>query len=410
MIATLNTSVAKVLADSSQRYDTQIKRRITRTVMVGDISLGSEHPVRVQSMINEDTLDIEGSTAAIRRLHEVGCEIVRLTVPSLAHAKAVGEIRELLNKTYQSVPLVADVHHNGMKIALEVAKHVDKVRINPGLFVFEKADPNRTEFNQQEIKEIGDRIVQRFQPLVETLKEQNKALRIGVNHGSLAERMLFAYGDTPLGMVESAMEFIRICDSLDFHNIVVSMKASRAPVMLAAYRLMSDTMDKEGFNYPLHLGVTEAGDGDYGRIKSTAGIATLLSEGIGDTIRVSLTEAPEKEIPVCYSILQAVGLRKTMVEYISCPSCGRTLFNLEDVVKKVRDATSHLTGLDIAVMGCIVNGPGEMADADYGYVGKGPGVIALYRGREEIRKVPEDEGVKALIELIKGDGRWLDPN
>jgi (E)-4-hydroxy-3-methylbut-2-enyl-diphosphate synthase len=378
--------------------------------MVGDIPIGSDHPVRVQSMINEDTLDIEGSTAAIRRLHEIGCEIVRLTVPSLAHAKAVGEIKNLLESTYQPVPLVADVHHNGMKIALEVANHVDKVRINPGLFVFERPDPNRTEFSNEELLAIREVTFKRFEPLVNTLKEQNKALRIGVNHGSLAERMLFEYGDTPLGMVQSAMEFVRICDSLDFHNIVISMKASRAPVMLAAYRLMADTMDEEGFKYPLHLGVTEAGDGDYGRIKSTAGIATLLSEGIGDTIRVSLTESPEKEIPVCYSILQAVGLRKTMVEYISCPSCGRTLFNLEEVVKKVRIATSHLTGLDIAVMGCIVNGPGEMADADYGYVGKGPGVIALYRGREEIRKVPEDEGVQALVDLIKGDGKWVDPN
>ncbi len=410
MTTTLDQNLGQTLANSSGRYDTQIRRRFTRTVMVGDISIGGENPVRVQSMINEDTLDIEGSTAAIRRLHEIGCEIVRLTVPSLAHAKAVGEIRKRLNSEYQHVPLVADVHHNGMKIALEVANHVDKVRINPGLFVFEKSDPNRKEFTSEEITAIRDRIAQRFEPLVNVLKKQNKALRIGVNHGSLAERMLFSYGDTPIGMVESAMEFIRICDSLDFHNIVISMKASRAPVMLAAYRLMADTMDKEGFHYPLHLGVTEAGDGDYGRIKSTAGIATLLSEGIGDTIRVSLTEAPEKEIPVCYSILQAVGLRKTMVEYISCPSCGRTLFNLEEVVQKVRNATSHLTGLDIAVMGCIVNGPGEMADADYGYVGKGPGVISLYRGREEIRKVPEDQGVDALIDLIKGDGRWVDPN
>ncbi len=410
MTATLDPKLAQDLVKSSKRYDTTISRRITRTVMVGDIPIGSDHPVRVQSMINEDTLDIEGSTAAIRRLHEIGCEIVRLTVPSLAHAKAVGEIKNLLESTYQPVPLVADVHHNGMKIALEVANHVDKVRINPGLFVFERPDPNRTKFSNEELLAIREVTFKRFEPLVNTLKEQNKALRIGVNHGSLAERMLFEYGDTPLGMVQSAMEFVRICDSLDFHNIVISMKASRAPVMLAAYRLMADTMDEEGFKYPLHLGVTEAGDGDYGRIKSTAGIATLLSEGIGDTIRVSLTESPEKEIPVCYSILQAVGLRKTMVEYISCPSCGRTLFNLEEVVKKVRIATSHLTGLDIAVMGCIVNGPGEMADADYGYVGKGPGVIALYRGREEIRKVPEDEGVKALVDLIKGDGKWVDPN
>jgi len=231
-----------------------------------------------------------------------------------------------------------------------------------------------------------------------------------VNHGSLAERMLFTYGDTPEGMVESAMEFVRICNELDFHNIVISMKASRAPVMLAAYRLMADTMDQEGLNYPLHLGVTEAGDGDYGRIKSTAGIASLLSRGLGDTLRVSLTESPEKEIPVCYSILQSLGLRKTMVEYVACPSCGRTLFNLEEVLHKVRDATHHLKGLDIAVMGCIVNGPGEMADADYGYVGKGPGTIALYRGRDEIRKVPESEGVAALIDLIKGDGRWVEPD
>ena len=221
--------------------------------------------------------------------------------------------------------------------------------------------------------------------------------------------MLFTYGDTPLGMTESAMEFVKICDELDFHNIIISMKASRAPVMMAAYRMIADRLDKEGYNYPLHLGVTEAGDGDYGRIKSTAGIATLLAEGLGDTIRVSLTEAPEKEIPVCYSILQSLGLRKTMVEYISCPSCGRTLFNLEEVVDKVRNATNHLTGLDIAVMGCIVNGPGEMADADYGYVGKGKGTIALYRRKEEIRRVPENEGVEALIQLIKDDGKWVEP-
>ena len=395
---------------ASQRYDTKIHRRVTRTVMVGDVPIGSEHPIAVQSMINEDTLDIDGSVAGIRRLVDAGCEIVRVTTPSIGHAKAMGKIRSALRAQGCMVPLVADVHHNGTRIALEVAKHVDKVRINPGLFVFDKPDPDRQEFSQDEFDAIGDRIKDTFAPLVQVLKEQNKALRIGVNHGSLAERMLFTYGDTPLGMVESAMEFVRICDSLDFHNIVISMKASRAPVMLAAYRLMADTMDQEGFNYPLHLGVTEAGDGDYGRIKSTAGIATLLAEGLGDTLRVSLTEAPEKEIPVCFSILQALGIRKTMVEYVACPSCGRTLFNLEEVLHQVRNATCHLTGLDIAVMGCIVNGPGEMADADYGYVGKGPGVIALYHNRDEIRKVPESEGVEALVQLIKDDGRWVEPD
>ena len=393
-----------------RRYDTQIHRRVTRTVMVGSVPIGSEHPIAVQSMINEDTLDIDGSVAGIIRLVDAGCEIVRVTTPSIGHAKAMGKIKAELSAKGCNVPLVADVHHNGTKIALEVAQHVDKVRINPGLFVFDKPDPNRQEFTESEFAEIGTRIRETFEPLVKLLREQNKALRIGVNHGSLAERMLFTYGDTPKGMVESAMEFVRICDDLDFHNIVISMKASRAPVMLSAYRLMADTMDQEGFNYPLHLGLTEAGDGDYGRIKSTAGIATLLAEGLGDTIRVSLTEAPEKEIPVCYSILQSLGLRKTMVEYIACPSCGRTLFNLEDVLHKVRNATSHLKGLDIAVMGCIVNGPGEMADADYGYVGKGPGIIALYRGREEIRKVPEKEGVQALIQLIQEDGLWVDPD
>ena len=405
MTATLPTTAAVL----DRRYDTQINRRVTRTVMVGDVPIGSEHPVVVQSMINEDTLDIKAAVGGILRLAEAGSEIVRVTTPSMAHAKAMGEIRASLRAQGCMVPLVADVHHNGLRIAMEVAQHVDKVRINPGLFVFDKPDPNRQDFSAEEFAAIGTKIRETFEPLVTLLRDQNKALRIGVNHGSLAERMLFTYGDTPKGMVESAMEFVRICDDLDFHNIVVSMKASRAPVMLAAYRLMADTLDAAGFNYPLHLGVTEAGDGDYGRIKSTAGIATLLADGLGDTLRVSLTESPEREIPVCYSILQALGLRKTMVEYVACPSCGRTLFNLEEVLKQVRAATDHLTGLDIAVMGCIVNGPGEMADADYGYVGRGPGVIALYRGREEIRKVPEAEGVEALIQLIKEDGRWVDP-
>ncbi|MEM6611510.1 MAG: (E)-4-hydroxy-3-methylbut-2-enyl-diphosphate synthase [Cyanobacteria bacterium P01_C01_bin.72] len=391
-------------------FDTTIHRRKTRAVKVGDITIGGGNPVVVQSMINEDTLDVDGSVAAIRRLHEIGCEIVRVTVPSLGHAKALAKIKQKLAQTYQPVPLVADVHHNGMKIALEVAKHVDKVRINPGLYVFEKPKNDRTEYTSKEFAEIGNKIRKTLEPLVISLRDQGKAMRIGVNHGSLSERMLFTYGDTPEGMVESALEFIKICESLDFYNIILSLKASRVPVMLAAYKLMVQRMNELGMEYPLHLGVTEAGDGEYGRIKSTAGIGTLLAQGIGDTIRVSLTESPEKEIPVCYSILQALGLRKTMVEYVACPSCGRTLFNLEEVLHKVRDATRHLTGLDIAVMGCIVNGPGEMADADYGYVGKGPGYISLYRGREEIKRVPEEQGVKELINLIKSDGRWVEPD
>jgi len=394
---------------SQTSVDTMIHRRQTRPVQVATVTIGGGAPVVVQSMINEDTMDIDGATAAVRRLHEIGCEIVRVTVPSIGHAIAVGKIKQKLAETYQPVPLVADVHHNGMKIALEVAKYVDKVRINPGLYVFEKPKSDRTEYTQTEFDEIGDKIRQTLEPLVVSLRDQGKAMRIGVNHGSLAERMLFTYGDTPEGMVESALEFIKICESLDFQNIVISLKASRVPVMVAANRLMVKRMDELGMDYPLHLGVTEAGDGEYGRIKSTAGIGTLLAAGIGDTIRVSLTEAPEKEIPVCYSILQALGLRKTMVEYVACPSCGRTLFNLEEVLHQVREATKHLTGLDIAVMGCIVNGPGEMADADYGYVGKQPGFISLYRGRDEIKKVPETQGVEELINLIKTDGRWVEP-
>jgi (E)-4-hydroxy-3-methylbut-2-enyl-diphosphate synthase len=389
--------------------DTTIPRRKTRPVQVGNITIGGGHPVVVQSMINEDTLDIDGSVAGIRRLHEIGCEIVRVTVPSMAHAKAMAEIKQRLINTYQDVPIVADVHHNGMKIALEVAQHIDKVRINPGLYVFEKPKTDGSTYTDAELATIKDKVRETLEPLVISLRDQNKAMRIGVNHGSLSERMLFTYGDTPEGMVASALEFLEICRDLNFHNLVVSMKASRVPVMLAAYRLLAQRMDSLGMDYPLHLGVTEAGDGEYGRIKSTAGIATLLAEGIGDTIRVSLTEAPEKEIPVCYSILQALGLRKTMVEYVACPSCGRTLFNLEEVLHQVRAATNHLTGLDIAVMGCIVNGPGEMADADYGYVGKQPGYISLYRGREEVKKVPETQGVEELINLIKSDDRWVDP-
>jgi (E)-4-hydroxy-3-methylbut-2-enyl-diphosphate synthase len=234
-------------------------------------------------------------------------------------------------------------------------------------------------------------------------------MRIGVNHGSLAERLLVTHGDTPAGMVESALEYIKICEKHNFRNIVISLKASRAPVMIAANRLMVQRMDELGMDYPLHLGVTEAGDGEYARVKSTAGIGTLLAEGIGDTIRVSLAEDPINELPVCYGILQALGLRRTQVEFIACPSCGRTKFELTSVLREVKAATKHLVGLNIAVMGCIVNGPGEMADADYGYVGKGGGIITLYRNREPVKNIDQEHGVSALVDLIKSDGKWVDP-
>ncbi|BAC91563.1 (E)-4-hydroxy-3-methylbut-2-enyl-diphosphate synthase [Gloeobacter violaceus] len=382
-------------------------RRVTRPVQVGALTIGGNAPVVVQSMINEDTLDTPGAVAAIRALHKAGCELVRVTVPSLAHARALERIRKTLEDTYRPVPLVADVHHDGGPIALEVARHVDKVRINPGLFVFRRA--RLGDYTAEDVERARAQIREELKPLVDVLGAQDKAMRIGVNHGSLSERMLYIHGDTPEGMVQSAVEFVEICEQLGYHNLVISLKASRVPVMIAVYRLAAKLLDARGMHYPFHLGVTEAGDGEYGRIKSTAGIATLLADGIGDTIRVSLTEDPLKEIPVCYGILQALGLRRTMVEYVACPSCGRTLFNLETVLHRVREATRHLTGLNIAVMGCIVNGPGEMADADYGYVGKTPGTISLYRGREEIKKVPEARGVEALVDLIKSDGRWVDP-
>jgi len=384
-------------------------RRLTRPVAVGRVTIGGGAPIAVQSMITEETRNVAGCVAQIIALADAGCEIVRVTTPTLAEAHCLGEIQIELRRRGYSVPLVADVHHQGSDIAVAVAKFVDKVRINPGLFVFRKPRGRADEYSDAEVREELDAIEASLLPVITICKERDIAMRIGVNHGSLAERLTVMYGDTPEGMVESALEYLRICEAHDYRNLVISLKASRVPVMLAANRLMARRMSELGMDYPLHLGVTEAGDGEYARIKSTTGIGTLLAEGIGDTIRVSLSEDPIAEIPVCYDILQALGLRKTKVEFIACPSCGRTKFELTSVLRQVKAATNHLVGLDIAVMGCIVNGPGEMADADYGYVGKGGGVITLYRGRTPVRNVPQEQGVTALIELIKADGRWTDP-
>lgn len=384
-------------------------RRWTRPVRIGANTIGGMAPVLVQSMITEDTRNVEASVRQIIQLYEAGCELVRVTAPTMRDAHAIGEIKAELTRRGVPVPLVADVHHEGQQIALEVAKYVDKVRINPGLYVFRKKKPG-FEYSEDEIAEAKATIEEQLVPLIRVVKERDTALRIGVNHGSLADRLTVMYGDTPEGMVQSALEFIEICEKHDFRNLVVSLKASRVSVMIQANRLMARRMDERGMKYPLHLGVTEAGDGAYARIKSTAGIGTLLSEGIGDTIRVSLSEDPMNEIPVCYDILQALGLRRTKTEYIACPSCGRTKFDLPTVLNEVRDATGHLKGLNIAVMGCIVNGPGEMADADYGYVGKGVNLISLYRGHEVVKNmVPAERGVEELVALIKSDGRWEDP-
>jgi len=384
-------------------------RRKTREVRVGNVVIGGRNPVVVQSMITENTREVEACVQAIMRLYKAGCEIVRVTTPTLADAHCLGQIKEALTTRGCHVPLVADVHHQGARIAEAVARCVDKVRINPGLFVFKRL-ADSIEYTIEEMQAARQEVETDLSPVINVCKERDIAMRIGVNHGSLSDRMTVTYGDTPLGMVESALEFVRICEQQDYRNLIISLKASRVPVMLEANRMMAKRMAEEDMDYPLHLGVTEAGDGEYARIKSTAGIGTLLAEGLGDTIRVSLAEDPINELPVCYDILQALGLRRTKVEFIACPSCGRTKFELTTVLAEVKSATGHLAGLDIAVMGCIVNGPGEMADADYGYVGRANGIISLYRGHEVVKmSVPQERGVEELVELIKTDGRWVEP-
>jgi (E)-4-hydroxy-3-methylbut-2-enyl-diphosphate synthase len=414
--------------------DTTYPRRKTTPCRIGPLTIGAGHPVMVQSMITEETRNIDACVEQIIDLHRSGCELVRVTTPSIGEAECLEAIRAKVTEQYQYVPLTADVHHQGTDIAVEAAKHVDEIRLNPGLFVFkrhgsrakqasgEAVDVRGREDDEvaklreelayssdeasEELLAIEDSLV----PVIEACKKFDRAMRIGVNHGSLSERLLVTYGDTPDGMVESALEYLRLCEKHGYTNLNISCKASRVPIMVAANRLMVKRMSEEGMNYAMHLGVTEAGDGEYARIKSTAGIATLLMEGIGDTIRVSLSEDPKNEIPVCYDILQSLGLRKTKVEYIACPSCGRTKFNLPIVLNQVREATKHLVGLDIAVMGCIVNGPGEMADADYGYVGAAGGKITLYRKRDVVKTgIPQENGVLELIELLKADHKWVEP-
>lgn len=632
---------------------TEYSRRKTRVVTVGDVPMGGENPIRIQSMTTVDTMDTLGSVEQTIRMVDAGCEYVRITAPSIKEAQNLEEIKKELRKRGYTVPLIADIHFtpNAAELA---ARIVEKVRVNPGNYAdkkkFEEIDYTDSSYNSE-----LDRIRQKFTPLVKICKEYGTAMRIGTNHGSLSDRIMSRYGDTPLGMVESALEFLRICEDLHYYNIVLSMKASNPQVMVQAYRLLVQKLDEEKFQpYPLHLGVTEAGDGEDGRIKSSVGIGTLLEDGLGDTIRVSLTEEPEAEVPVAkqladryrnrkasqpipkiksypinpfaytrrtthevanlgghqvphvmadlskkekitpaslfavgyhysvpldkwnladnacdyifagdnavdfeipgtlgivynyptwlshntkdrayplftaeeflqasiwsdqlnfvsieladiteelltklesdlktvlvittendhglaeqrrlfvelidqgchtpviigryyqnissdefqlyaatdlggllidglgdgiflssqngasdkivnetaFNILQATRTRISKTEYISCPSCGRTLFDLQDTTAKIRARTSHLKGIKIGIMGCIVNGPGEMADADYGYVGSGPGRITLYRGKEVVkRNVPSEQAVDLLIGLIKEDSNWVE--
>ena len=575
----------------------RFQRRLTRQVSVGTVGVGAENPIRIQSMIIADTMDTDSSVKEVLELADAGCEIVRITAQTRRHAANLEHIARKVRSHGCDVPLVADIHFKP-DAALEAAKWVEKVRVNPGNYVDKKKFEIREYSDQQYLEEL-QRIREQFTPLVQICKERGVAMRIGTNHGSLSDRIMNRYGDTPRGMVESAMEFARIARELDYHEFVFSMKASNPKVMIIAYRLLVSALEAEGtdWNYPLHLGVTEAGDGEDGRIKSAIGIGSLLMDGIGDTIRVSLTEDAVREVPVAralatvcaqevktdqvishsesdpfdpfvyqrrlsqrievqginlggketvrvltseekfnavshklsemgefqpeiivetsgllaidprddvavseindrsdvtpvtlsdgldmpivsgfrllasrvhprhpviikdtlvpstnaektfeetllvaaanigslicdgigdgvlvqgeeapgqslrlaYNILQASGARIFKTDYVACPSCGRTLFDLQETTAKIRAATGHLKGVRIAIMGCIVNGPGEMADADFGYVGGAPEKINLYVGKKAVKfNIPQQEAVDRLIDLIKEHDRWVD--
>ena len=378
-------------------------RRRTVEVQVGNLPMGGDNPVRVQSMCTTSTMDTEGCIAQIKRIVDAGGEYVRLTTQGMREAENLKNIKEGLKRDGYTVPIIADVHFNA-KVADVAALYADKVRINPGNYV----DPARKflhlDYTDEEYASEIKKIEEKFIPFLNICKEHHTAIRIGVNHGSLSDRIMSRYGDTPEGMVESCMEFLRICVRENFMNVVISIKASNTVVMVTTVRLLVKTMDKEGMHFPIHLGVTEAGEGEDGRLKSAVGIGSLLMDGIGDTIRVSLSEEPECEIPVAYGILQAARVRITRNEYISCPGCGRTLYNLQETIAKIKAATSRMKGLKIAIMGCIVNGPGEMADADYGYVGAGVGKVSLYKQKVCIEQnIPEDEAVDHLLRLIEKD-------
>ena len=379
---------------------------MSRQIKIGNLTLGGGAPVRVQSMTNTDTMDTKATVDQTLRMVERGCELVRITAPDVKAAENLGRIKEELLKLGCDVPLVADIHFNP-KAAEVAATLVEKVRVNPGNYT--DRNTGKLEFTEQEYADELKRIGDRMSTLIEICKRHHTAMRIGTNHGSLSERIMSRYGNTAEGMAQSAVEFAEVCRQQDYHDLVFSMKASNVKVMVESTRLFVEKMHSMGMDYPIHLGVTEAGDALQGRLKSAAGIGALLLDGIGDTIRVSLTEPPEEEIPVAYAILQAVGVRISEAEYISCPSCGRTQYDIQEALQRIKAATSHLKGVKIGVMGCIVNGPGEMADADYGYVGSGNGKITLYKGKEPVvRNIDQSEAVERLVGLIKQSGDWVD--
>ena len=559
------------------------RRRQTSAADIKGLMLGSGYPIRIQSMTSTSTLDTEASVAQCKRIFDAGADLVRLTAQGVREAENIGVIRSRLHADGYCKPLVADIHFNP-KAAFAAAMTADKVRINPGNFVDAARTFKKLEYTDDEYRQEIEKIRAKLIPFLEICRENHTAIRLGVNHGSLSDRIMSRYGDTPAGMVESVMEYLRICREVDFRNIVISIKASNTVVMVETVRRLVAAMDAEDMHFPLHLGVTEAGDGEDGRIKSAVGMGALLSEGIGDTIRVSLSEDPELEIPVArklvdyitareghphitgyfakgydhispvrrvteaygiigggnqpvvvssldpselagcelmpdlysgmfnavgtdasqpaeevagslpagavivlhsshqnptgemqafihrltdcgcktpviarmryddsnpedvqvkagadfgtllinrlidgilleapnlpdksdavrfaFGILQAARTRMVKTEFISCPSCGRTMFDLQATVRKIKAATSHLKGLKIGIMGCIVNGPGEMADADYGYVGAAAGKVSLYKGKECVeRNIPQEEALEHLISLIKANGDWHD--
>lgn len=560
--------------------DFNYRRRHSSTVQIGNVPLGGDNPIRIQSMTSTSTLDTDASVAQCRRIFDAGADYVRLTAQGVREAHNIGEIRAALHAAGYTNPLVADIHFNP-KAAFEAAATTDKVRINPGNFVDAARTFKKLEYTDEEYAAELEKIRRAVVPFLAICREHHTAVRLGVNHGSLSDRIMSRYGDTPAGMVESAMEYLRIFREENFNDVAISIKASNTVIMVETVRRLVAEMDREDMHYPLHLGVTEAGDGEDGRIKSAVGIGTLLAEGIGDTVRVSLSEEPELEIPVArklvdyitareghapisgcfakaynriaperrptnavgsiggqnvpvvatalsptdvaaiatkpdfflsdvnwkavdasaksegfsdddvllltshhanpvgeieafihrlwdngckapvvvrmsyddaneedvqvkagadfgalllnglvdgivldapnlpnnadavaysFGILQAARRRTTKTEYISCPSCGRTLYDLQHAVKEIKAATSHLKGLKIGIMGCIVNGPGEMADADYGYVGAAVGKVSLYKGKECVeRNVPQDVALTHLIDLIKANGDWTEP-
>ena len=386
-------------------------RRQTHEVKIGKLRIGGQNKVAVQSMTTCSTMDTEGCVEQCIRIIDAGADLVRLTTQGTREAENLRNIKAgLVARGYGDTPLCADVHFNP-NVADVAATRVEKVRINPGNYVDPARQFKHLEYTDEEYQQELKRLDDRFCGFLSICKEHGTAIRIGVNHGSLSDRIMSRYGDTPAGIVESCMEFLRICEREKFPDVVVSIKASNTVIMVQSVRLLCQEMQKEGMDYPLHLGVTEAGEGEDGRLKSAVGIGSLLIDGIGDTIRVSLSEEPECEIPVAQSILQAARVQMCKPEFISCPGCGRTLYDLQDTIRRVKAAVAErakvnpqYNTLKIAIMGCIVNGPGEMADADYGYVGAARGKVSLYKNKECVEKnIPEEEAIERLIAFIDND-------